>query len=68
MAGAWFVQIHPLTGPAHNKIYFDDFAATLSFAKRFKTLGSADILRVHAPSSVTPEEVDELKKSGCFLE
>jgi hypothetical protein len=67
MAGAWFVQVHPLTGPAHNKIYFDDFAATLSFVKKFKTLASADVLKVHAPLSATRKELDELTENGCFF-
>lgn len=63
--GEWFVQVHPITGPAHEPIYFDDFATTLSFVKMFKTFGPGNIQRVHTPSSATREEQNELSENGC---
>jgi hypothetical protein len=65
-ASKWSVQIHPAGGRMpEDPIYFQGFAATLTFAKAFKGRASGAILKVHTPAQATYMERQQLIASGA---
>jgi len=66
--GEWFAQVYPAgRGQPQDRVYFHDFAATLSFVKAFRSESSGGRVRVHVPAKATERQREELAEYGAVL-